>query len=114
MPQIEKIEEITDDLRAYLDTNIKLIKLEAASNASEIGSGMISGIILGVVGLLFLLFLSLATAVYLSNFFDSNLLGIAAVSGFYLVLGLGMFLGRKKLFIAPLRNMITRKIFDSK
>lgn len=114
MQEFKKIEKLTNDLKDYLDTNIQLLKLEALANVSAAGSGIISAIIIGVVGFLFLLFFSLAGADLLSMYFESKLIGLSLVAGFYLVLGLILFLARKKLFLRPFRDMITKLIFKSK
>jgi hypothetical protein len=114
MAEFAKLEEITNDLEGYFDTSKQLLKLEVASNVSDVGSGMISAIIIGVVGFLFLLFLSVAGAILLSIYYGSNLFGFLIVAGFYLVLGIGLFFGRKKLFIQPFRDMITKNIFKRK
>jgi hypothetical protein len=114
MQEFKKIEKLTNDLKDYLDTNIQLLKLEALANVTAVGSGMIGAIIIGVVGFLFILFFSLAGADLLSMYFGSKLIGLAIVAGFYLVLGLGLFLGREKLFFRPFRDMITKLIFKSK
>ncbi len=114
MQEFEKIEKLTNDLKVYLDTNIQLLKFEISANVSEVGSGLIGFIIIGIVGFLFLLFFSLAGAHLLSMYFESKLIGLSLVAGFYLVLGLGLFLGREKLFFEPFRDMITKLIFKSK
>ncbi len=114
MQEFEKIEKLTNDLKAHLDTNMQLLKLETSAKIADAGSGMITNIIMGVVGFLFLLFFSLAGAHLLSLYFKSMLTGLSLVAGIYMLLGLGLFLARRKLFLRPFRDLITKLIFKNK
>jgi hypothetical protein len=69
-------------------------------------------VLVGLFFLLFLFFISLWACFYLSSLFNDNYTGIAIVAGFYLLLGLILFLARKNMIIRPLRNKIVNKIFQ--
>ena len=107
-----KIEELTQGLKRYINTNCELIKFEATERSSVIGSGVISGLLIGLVAMLFVLFISLGAGFYLSARFENLYSGFAVVAGFYFLLGIILVIGRKKLMERPLRDKIIRKIFS--
>ncbi len=114
MVQFEKIEELSEGLRDYLNTNIQLVKQETTVVSSVILSDMISYVLIGLSGLFFLFFLSLMAGFYLSDLLESNLLGFAIVAGFYFLISLILFLIRKKWLSIPIREKIIRKAFEKK
>ncbi|MGB4843172.1 MAG: phage holin family protein [Ferruginibacter sp.] len=107
-----KIEELTTNLKRYANTSYELIKLEATEKTSVMGAGLISGILVAYAGLLFVLFLSLGLSFYLSHLVGNSYAGFLIVGGFFLLLALILFMGRKKLVDKPIRNLIIRKIFS--
>jgi len=111
MPEHEKIEQLTDSLKKYVNTNYELIKLEAAERTSIIGSGFISGLIVGLVGILFIFFLSLGAGFYLSSLIGNNYTGFSIIAGFYLILGIILIIGRKKMIEIPARDRFIKKVF---
>ncbi|MDP2238305.1 MAG: phage holin family protein [Bacteroidales bacterium] len=114
MVQFEKIEELSEGLRGYLNTNIQLVKQETISVSSVILSDLISHVLIGLAGIFFLFFISLMAGFYLSELLESNLLGFAIVAGFYFLISLILFLIRKKWLSKPIRERIIRKAFEKK
>jgi hypothetical protein len=110
---LEKIEELIENLKCYSVTTVELIKLETANRFSAIVSVVISKFIIGLIVLLFAFFLSLAICFYLSELFDNNYLGFGIVAGFYLLLGIVLIIGRKKLLINPMRERMIQEMFQS-
>lgn len=106
------IEELTKSLQASVQTNIDLIKLEAAERTSVIGSSAFAVLIISFFAFLFIFFLSLYTGYYLSHYFNDKYTGFALVAGFYFLVGTVLIIFRKKLIEAPLRNRIIRSIFN--
>jgi hypothetical protein len=113
MPEHEKLEELVESLKSYFNTNYQLRKLETAERASVVGSGLISGVVICIIALLFVLFLSLVGGFYFSKLLGDNISGFLIISGFYFVLTIIFYLGRKKLLQGPLREKIVRKIFGN-
>jgi hypothetical protein len=113
MPEHEKLEELVENLKSYFSNNYKLIKLETAERTSVVGSDLLSGVVICVIALLFVLFISLAAGFYLSKLLGDNISGFLIISGFYFVLTIIFYLGRKKLLQGPLREKIVRKIFGN-
>ncbi|MBU2062000.1 MAG: hypothetical protein KKH44_09170, partial [Bacteroidetes bacterium] len=90
------------------------IKLETTQHTTEIGSSIVSGLIIGLLASFFVFFLSIASGFYFSEVLGSKYLGFALVAGFYLLLFLIMIVGRKKLLETPIRSTFIKKILGEK
>jgi hypothetical protein len=112
MPDQEKIQDLTDNLKSYLSTNYELIRLQATERASVIGSGMISSLLIGFAGMLFLLCITLVAGFYLSAILGDSYSGFAIVAGFYLIVVFILVIGREKLIERPMRDKITRTMIS--
>lgn len=111
MSETGKIEELTKSLKVYVQTNIELVKLEAAERTSVFGSSLISILIVGFSMFLFVLFVSISAGFCLADYFNSNYIGFVLVTGFYFVLTIILIIVRKKLIERPIRNRIIKRIF---
>lgn len=114
MAQFEKIEELTDGLKNYLNINIQLVKQETIAVTSAVVSDLLSYLLIGMVGIFFLLFASLMAGFYLSELLDDSFFGFGSVAVFYLILGIILFLIRKHSLSKPIRDKIIRKAFETK
>ena len=113
MPDNGKIEELTENLKSYVNTNIELIKHQAIERATVIIADLVTNALIGLILIFFVFFISLWACLYLSTLLGgTGYLGIVIVAGFYLLIGMILFLARKKLVIRPLRNKIIRNIFQ--
>ena len=107
----EKLDALTDSLKEYANTNYELIKLEVIDHSSDIISGLISALIVGVTLVLFLLFGSIYAAFYLSDLLEINYIGFAIVGGFYLLVALIFHFNKKSLIENRVcNNFIKRKM----
>ena len=112
MPEQEKIEVLVESINRYLKSNCELIKLEATERTSVIGSSIISNLLIGLVGILLIVFLSLGVSFYISFRMGDSYSGFIIVAAFYFILGFILMIGRKALMERPLRDKIIRKIFS--
>lgn len=110
MPEIEKIEELTNGLKTYVQTNIELFKLEATERTSVLGSRLISILLVGMALLLFVLFLSISAGFLLAHYFNDTFTGFALVTAFYFLLSIILLIGRRKLIEKPLCNTFIQRI----
>lgn len=111
--KLEKIEELITDLKNYTNTSIEIVKLETVQHTSSIIADMISGLVVGVVVFLFVLFLSFGICILLSDLFNSYYLGGGSVVGLYLLLSIVLIAGRKTILFYPIRNKILHSIFKN-
>ena len=112
MTENPKLEELTDNFKKYVTTSYELIKLEATERTSVVGSAIISNLLIGVAGTMFVLFLSLTAGFYLSSKIGDSYSGFAIVTGFYLIVAIILKVGKKKMVEMPLRDTIVRKVFS--
>jgi hypothetical protein len=113
MPELEKLEELSNSMKQYLLLNIKILKLEATKQISTLGSAAASSLVVGISALLFVLTMSISLGFYLSDLLHSSYLGFAIVAMFYFLLTIVLFAGRKRMIKQPLRNKIVEKILEN-
>ena len=112
MSNTTEIEGLTKCIEEYVVTNYELVKLEATETSSVIAAGVMSGLLLAITGILFLFFTSLWLGFYISFRIGDSYSGFPIVAGFYLLIGLILVVGRKKIIEQPLRDNMIRKIFS--
>lgn len=105
-------DKLTDNLKEYANTRYEIVTLTVTQKAAVIGSQTTALILIGMVVSLFLLFINIAVGFYLSSLLNNNYVGFFIVAGFYFLLTLILIIGRKKLIIAPLRNLIVKQILN--
>lgn len=110
MPDHSEIEELTQSLGRYAHTSFELVKLEATERGSGIGAGLVSGFIMALISILFLFFISLWAGFFLSAKLGDSYSGFPIVAGVYLLLGIVLWVNRKKMIEKPLRNSFIKKI----
>lgn len=114
MPETSRLEAMGESLKQYLVLNIELIKLEVTRRTSEIGSALVSSLILVSSLLLFIFMLSMGLGFYLSSLIGDTFSGFAIVAGAYLLFILLFLMIRKRLVEKPLRDKIVRKMLEQK
>ena len=105
-----QFEILTDNLKEYANTRYEIVTLKIAQKSAKIGAQITTILLIGMMISLFLLFINIAVALYLSAIFNSKYIGFFMVAGFYFVSILIFVIGRKKLIIDPLRNFIVKQI----
>ena len=110
MQEPRKIDELADHVKQYVNTNVELIKLQTIEHASIMGAGVISSIVVGVIGFFCVFFLSLGAGFYLSARSGNTYVGFVEVGVFYLLLVILLTLFRKKMLLNPLRDIIIKTI----
>ena len=79
-------DSLIGNLTGYLDTRIDLVRLELQQKISSALVGAIHGVMLALLGLLFLIFVSIFAGLALNDALDSDFWGFGIVAGFYLLL----------------------------
>ena len=112
MEEPGKIEVLSENVKSYFATTYQLVKLETTERSAVIGAGIITGSLLGIILVLLIFFASLWTGFYLSHRFGDSYTGFALVAGFYLLSGIILLCGGKKILEKNIRNKIIDKILD--
>lgn len=107
-------DSIVSNLMGYLDTRIDLVRLEAQEKVKTAFVGTVHGATMGLIGILFLIFLSIFAGLALNSALDSSYWGFGVVAGFYLVLLLVFLVGvDKKLFQGVADKLLNNTIYKS-
>jgi len=96
------------NIKDYVNTNIQLVKLKVTDKSSEAIGGIVAIVIVAFIMMLFLVFLSSAFAILISNLLDSPPSGYFIIAGIYLIIGILLFVNREKWIIIPLGNTMIK------
>lgn len=107
-------DSLMGNLMGYLDTRIDLIRLETQEKVKAAFVGTAHGVTMALIGVLFLVFLSIFAGLALNDALDSHFWGFGIVAGFYLVLLIIFIVGvDKKLFQGLADKMLSNTIYKS-
>jgi hypothetical protein len=101
-------DSLIGNLTGYLDTRIDLMRLEIQQKASTILVSTIHGATLAVLGLLFIIFVSIFAGLALNSALDSPFWGFGIVAGFYLLLLILVLVGVDKAAFQGLTNKVMK------
>ncbi|MBD2723641.1 MULTISPECIES: phage holin family protein [Hymenobacter] len=101
-------DSLIGNLTGYLDTRIDLVRLEIQQKVSTALVGTIHGVMLAVLGIFFLIFLSVFAGLALNSALDSEFWGFGIVAGFYLVLLVLVLVGVDKAAFQGLANKVMK------
>jgi hypothetical protein len=108
----QQVEDLTDDIKDYVNTRYELLELKAMDKMSVIGSEVISAVLISLFGFLFIAFISAAVGFYLSTLIGDRYSGFFIVAGFYLILGIVVTVFKKKIMSKPVKNLIVKEMFE--
>jgi hypothetical protein len=98
----------------YLDTQVRLLKVQAAEKVSTLLATIISSIILSLFLLLFLLFASVGLAQVLGDWIGRSFAGYLIVAAIYLITGLIVYKNKEGMLRRPILNAIIKQLFADK
>jgi hypothetical protein len=108
----DNVSEISDNVKAYIRLKIDYLKLNLTEKLSLIISALLISIILFLVFLFISMFISIAFIFWFRDHAGPLYAGALIVAGFYLLIGLIVFLMRNKLFIDPLVSQISKILLE--
>ena len=107
-------DSLVGNLMGYLDTRIDIIRLETQEKVKNAFVGTAHGVTMALIGLLFLVFLSIFAGLALNAALDSSYWGFGIVAAIYLVLLIVFVVGvDKKLFQGLADKMLSNTIYKS-
>ncbi|MBO2008556.1 phage holin family protein [Hymenobacter negativus] len=101
-------DSLIGNLTGYLDTRIDIVKLEIQQKVSTILVGTIHGAALAMLGLLFVIFVSIFAGLALNSALNSTYWGFGVVAGFYLVLLVLVLVGVDKAAFQGIANKVLK------
>jgi hypothetical protein len=106
-----KAENLTEHVSDLLDSYYKLAAVTATEKATNIGSGILGAVVIGILGFFIVFFAGFGLAWWLGNVINSRAGGFLLVSGFFLLVMVILLAIRKKIVFPFFRNSILRKIY---
>lgn len=103
---------IIDQLKEYIELQIKIAKYKAIDGVSEFASQAVIGVALAITGLLVLLFASCTLALYLSSVLASYWQGFGCVTLLYLLIMLVVVISKRGIKTS-IANSVISKTFNS-
>jgi hypothetical protein len=97
-------DSLIGNLTGYLDTRIDIVRLELQQKASSVLVSTVHGAALAMLGLLFIIFVSIFAGLALNSALDSPYWGFGIVAGFYLVLLVLVLVGVDKAAFQGIAN----------
>lgn len=103
-PSEEALNQAIGEAQHYLETGKEYVRLQVFKISMQLVTTMVKGLLLGVLGLLALLFLSFYAAQALGSYFGDMYLGYLVIGSFYLLASAIAFIFRKRLEKPVLRH----------
>ena len=100
------LNELPNHIKASINAKIDLFSLFIIKKLSRIIPLFVLGLILGFIFLFFTLFLSHAFIAWYTDYIGKSSTAALIVSGFYLLLGIILFIFRKKLLYTPIHKSL--------
>lgn len=106
-------ESFFEESRAYLKSQISLLKLDTVEKLTRIFSTVMLILLTVILASGALLYISFGFIWWSQGFFDSLLPGIFIVSGFFILLIILLYIFRKKWIVNPFVRLFSRIFFTS-
>jgi hypothetical protein len=108
----DNVNDIQENAKAYVETSLAYYKLWGFKVAMKSTTMVLKFFLIAICLTIFLLFVSVAGALFLGNILDSYALGFLAVGGIYLVLALLLFLVKDKIVEGPILEKFSEIFFN--
>lgn len=106
------IDILFEKTKDYVETRADLFKLKAIKKTAEVGSSIVSQIVVAIVFSSFFIFLNIAIGLFLGDLIGKNYIGFFIVAAFYLIVGILIYSNRQKIISSPIANSIIKKMND--
>ena len=107
----EKTEDIQEQLQAYIESNAAYYKLWGFKVTMKSTTMILKFSLILLCFSMVLLFCSIAAALAIGTYLESNALGFLAVGSFYLLITFGLFLIKDKIVEGPILEKFSEIFF---
>ena len=107
----DKVEGIFDDTTEYLEARWNLGVLNASSKAADTISIIATTLIIGVLGIIVLIFMSVGVALLIGEKLNSLSSGFFYVGLFYIVVSIFIYAVKDKYIKLPIVNSFIKKFY---
>jgi ABC-type multidrug transport system fused ATPase/permease subunit len=108
----EKTEDIQDQLQRYIESNVAYYKLWGFKVTMKSTTMILKFSLIALCFSMVLLFCSVAAALAIGTFLNSNALGFLSVGAIYLVLTLCLFMVKNKIVEGPILEKFSEIFFN--
>jgi hypothetical protein len=106
--------KLYDKAEQYSRTSLELIKLNAIDKSSDVISSLAVVATLAFIVAIFTLFINLGLALLIGNALGDYAMGFFIMSGFYVFVGIILYVFRKNLIKVPIDNIVVGKLMKEK
>ena len=106
------VEELFYKLKDYGETSLDLLKLKAINKVSGFLSNLIVGIFLIVLLFLVLICITIGLGLLIGAWLGNAYWGFFIMVAIYIIIGLVLFSGRKKILKEPVSNSLIKELID--
>lgn len=110
----ESVDMLYEKAKKYTETSAELLALKTVDKTADVLSSLTSIVLIVIVVAMFTLFINVGLSLFIGNLLNEYYLGFFIVSGFYLVLGLVLYMFKDRLIKIPVTNLIIIKLLKSK
>ena len=110
---IFRIKNLINALVGFIETKVELYKIQFKEEIAKALSIMVIIFLMAMIGLLFLLFLSHFLAQLINDLLESDYLGYLIITILYLLVGMVVYLRRKKISNAMINLMFPEEESDN-
>jgi hypothetical protein len=107
----DKAEDIFDEITTYAEARWNLGVLNASSKAADGVSAIATALVMGAIGVIVLVFLSIAAALFIGASLNNLALGFLAVGIFYAIVGVIVYIIKDKYIKIPVINTFIKKFY---
>ena len=103
-------ESLMHNTREYAETRLNLLILDAQEKVADTAGSVVTGAVIGIVGLFLLFFLSIGAAWYIGEVTGRAFIGFLSVGAFYALVGVLLYIFRDQWIKLPVSNGLIQKI----
>lgn len=107
----DKAEDIFDEITTYAEARWNLGVLNASSKAADGISAIAMALVMGAIGVIVLVFLSIAAALFIGASLHNLALGFLVVGIFYAIVGVIVYVIKDKYIKIPVINTFIKKFY---
>ena len=110
METYQKIEELSSQIKDYVQTRIDILKLQLASVTSKIISNLIASLFVFFLFTIFIVFAGTGLALMISAWIGPLYSGFLIVAAIFLFIAVLFWVKREKFLRIPIMNSIIRQL----
>jgi tetrahydromethanopterin S-methyltransferase subunit F len=108
--QANAVEDLLSKTTDYLETRVELLELKAIGKTALVTSSFVSGLVIGILLSLVLIFIHLGIAIWLGAISGQLYYGFFIVAAFYILIAALIYFFRKQLLETPVKNAIIKNL----